>query len=162
MTTARGFRCRLGAGEPPLLNKLRERITTFLSQYQAALLSTSGTQGAWAMPVRYCHDGLHVDCLIPRWADIAFHLEQDPRVLLLIPDREIPASRWLQIAGTAEVGSSKLEVRSWKLEANQSHFPLPTSHFELADLFLVVRITPHRIDLIDETWGWGARETLDL
>jgi len=32
----------------------------------------------------------------------------------------------------------------------------------LGDLYLVVRVTPERIDLFDERWGWGARETLKL
>ena len=41
--------------------------------------------------------------------------------------------------------------------------PRPHScNFPPPDLFLVVRITLHRIDLVDETRGWGARETLDL
>ena len=30
------------------------------------------------------------------------------------------------------------------------------------ELYLVVRVTPRRIDLLDENRGWGARETLDL
>jgi len=29
-------------------------------------------------------------------------------------------------------------------------------------LYLVVRVTPQRIDLFDEGRGWGARETLEL
>ena len=30
------------------------------------------------------------------------------------------------------------------------------------DRYVTVNLTPKRVDLIDESHGWGARETLDL
>jgi len=32
----------------------------------------------------------------------------------------------------------------------------------LGELYLVIHVTPQRIDLFDESRGWGARETLEL
>ncbi|MBI3914213.1 MAG: pyridoxamine 5'-phosphate oxidase family protein [Chloroflexi bacterium] len=163
-----------------LLNKLRERIETFLSAHPVGVLSTSGLHGAWAMPVRYRNCGLEVDCLIPRWADVAFHIEQDPRVLLLVPNRDAPATRWLQIAGAAQlldlrrqvpvgfqisdfgVDNSQSPTLAPHASAGVSNPQSPMTNYQLPDLYVVVRITPQRIDLIDESQGWGARETLDL
>jgi nitroimidazol reductase NimA-like FMN-containing flavoprotein (pyridoxamine 5'-phosphate oxidase superfamily) len=143
-----------------LLDKLRERMAAYLTQHRVCVLSTAGSEDAWAMPVRYRNHGLEVDCLLPRWADVAYHLEQDPRVMLVILDtRETsevwpPALRWLQVRGTAR----PVEGPDWAgLLPEDTHTSVPPD-----SLYLVVRVTPERIDLLDESRGWGVRETLDL
>lgn len=136
-----------------MLDKLRDRITNYLSQHQVCVLSIARGEGAWAMPVHYRSRGLEVDCLVPRWADVAYHLEQDPRVILVIRDTRAPTLRWLQILGDVQI----IEQPDWTgLLPGKMTAPAPN------DLYLVVRVTPKRIDLIDESQGWGARETLDL
>ncbi|MCZ7571030.1 MAG: hypothetical protein M5U01_20990 [Ardenticatenaceae bacterium] len=39
--------------------------------------------------------------------------------------------------------------------------PRWVSALQLDALYLVVRVTPRRIDLVDEDLGWGAQETLE-
>ncbi len=144
-----------------MLDELRERMAACLAQHQVGVLSTAGSGGAWVMPVRYrplagtCGShGLEVDCLLPRWADVAYHLEQDPRVMLVVQDTSAPALRWLQVRGTAR----PVEKPDWAgLLPEETHATVPPD-----SLYLVVRVTPERIDLLDESRGWGVRETLDL
>jgi hypothetical protein len=119
-----------------VLDQLRDRLITYLSQNQSCVLTTSGCQGAWAVPAPYENAGLELICRLPRWSDVVFHIEQDPEVLAIIQDAS-PLC-WLQVRGTAQLGDS----------------PEPG--------YVMVHITPQRIDLFDEGRGWGARETLDL
>ncbi len=144
-----------------MLDKLRDQLTAYLAHHDVCILSTAGSEGAWAMPVRYHSAGLEIDCLVPRWADVAYFLEQDPSVLLVI--QEPPSSprvgetrgglRWLQVQGTAcpvvEPCWERL-LPGWKSSTAPD------------ELFRVIRITPERMDLFDESRGWGARETLEL
>jgi hypothetical protein len=112
------------------------------------------------MPVRYRNVGLEVDCLLPRWADVAYYIEQDPHVLLVILDSPPTGGgepggglRWLQYRGTAQPISSP----DW-----DRLLPEGTPRVRPEERYVAIRITPERIDLIDESYGWGARETLDL
>lgn len=65
------------------------------------ILCTPGGQGALALPVRYHSRGVEVDCLVPLWTDVAYHLEQDPRVLLIVQTCYARGLCWLQLQGTA-------------------------------------------------------------
>lgn len=136
-----------------MLDKLRDRIASYLDQHQVCVLSTCGPQGAQAMPVRYRHRGLELECLLPRWADVAYDLEQDPRVMLVVQDPSTPGLRWLQCMGTAQ----PVEQPNWI-----ALLPEGTSTAAPDDLYLVVWVTPWRIDLMDESRGWGVQETLEL
>jgi hypothetical protein len=60
--------------------------------------------------------------------------------------------RWAQIRGTA----SPVEAPDWA-----RLLPRWVSRMQPADLYLVVRVAPRRIDLIDEDVGWGVQETLE-
>ena len=146
----------------PLLDKLRDQIAAYLAHHDVCILSTAGSQGAWAMPVRYRSCGLEVECLMPRWTDVTHYVEQDPRVLLVIPG--YPPStplaggsegglRWLQIQGIAR----PVAAPDWA-----GLLPTWTSATPPDEVYLVVRVTPQRLDLFDEGRGWGARETLEL
>jgi len=138
-----------------MLDKLREQMLAYLSSHQVGVLSTNGAHGAWATVVAYRNDGLAVDCLLPRWTDVAYYVEQDPRVLLLVPDSVASASglRWLEYAGTAEI----LAAPDWSKWQSLERFKA-----SLSSLCFVVRIRPRRMDLIDESREWGARETLEV
>ncbi len=136
-----------------MLDKLRDRMTAYLSEHRVCVLSTAGPEGARAMPVYYRSAGLEIDCLLPRWADVAYHLEQDPRVALVVQDDSVPPLRWLRCLGTAQ----PVAQPDWDaLLPEGTHTPTPD------ELYLVVRVTPRRIDLLDESRGWGARETLEM
>jgi len=135
-----------------MLDKLCDRIIAYLTQHQVCVISAAGPEGARAMPARYRSAGLEVDCLLPRWADVTYYLEQDPRVTLIVQDSDAPTLRWLQIQGTA------LPVKDPNWDAllpKDTHIPTPD------ELYLVVHVAPSRLDLMDESRGWGARETLE-
>ncbi|UCC52863.1 MAG: hypothetical protein JSV68_02635, partial [Anaerolineaceae bacterium] len=115
--------------------------------------------GVCAMPVWIClHCGasgsqtLEVDCLVPRWADVAHHLATERRGLLIVQAPPTANLRWLQIQGTVR----PLKIPDWSCFL---HRMISISHPE--SLYLVVRMTPRRIDLVDEERGWGVQETLE-
>jgi hypothetical protein len=137
----------------------RNRIASFLAHQRTCIVSTAVSEGVWALPVWYrplpgipgARD-LEVECLVPRWADVTYHLTQDPRVMLIVQASSGAGLRWLQIQGTAQ----PVEAPDWaKL------LPRWVSTVQPDALFLVVRVTPSRIDLIDEDLGWGVQETLE-
>ena len=89
---------------------------------------------------------------MPRWADVAHHLSQNARVLFIVQAPSGAGLRWVQIRGAA----SPVETPKWA-----SLLPRWVSMAEPDALYLVVRVTPSRIDLIDEDVGWGMQETLE-
>ena len=141
-------------------DELRDCMVAFLLKHRICVLTTSGTGGAWAMPARYrplaeavVSRHLEVECLLPRWADAIYHLEQCPQALLIIVEAQGIGLRWLQYQATAQ----PVALPDWP-----RLLPRGVSQVRPEDRYSVVRLTPQRIDLIDESRGWGARETLDL
>ncbi|NUM43334.1 MAG: hypothetical protein HUU38_01400 [Anaerolineales bacterium] len=141
-----------------MLNRLRERLTDLLAHQNVCIFSANEPGGAsgggvWAVPVRYHSHGLAVDCLVPRWADASFYLEQNPQVLLIIRSSDGVPLRWLQYRGRAHI----LPAPDWPelLPKEDAQTPPETR-------YLAVRIQPTRIDLIDEAKGWGVLESLEF
>ncbi len=136
-----------------MLDELRDRITAFTSQHQSCVISTNGGSGAWAAPAWLYSLGLELVCLLPRWSDVLYHLEQDPHVMVIIQDSQSKALRWLQYLGRAQL------VQPGDLEQ-----VLPAGRLNMCadERYVAVRVTAEQINLIDENHGWGARETLDL
>jgi len=140
-------------------------MAAFLAGHQVGILSATGSEGVWVMPVR-CRllpgRDLAVACLLPAWADAAYFLEQAPHVLLVIndpPQSPLPGETaggalcWLQIRGRAD----PVAAPDWTLWPARGTSTVPPDA-----LYRVVRVTPARLDLFDERWGWGVRETLEL
>jgi len=119
-----------------VLDELRNRVISYLSQNRVCVIATSGSPGPWAVSAQYDNSGLELNCRLPRWSDALFHIEQEPRVMAVIQDAN--PLRWLQYLGTASITDST------------------------DDQYATVHIVPERIDLIDESRSWGSRETLDL
>jgi hypothetical protein len=136
-----------------MLDELRDRITAFIVQHQICVISTKGVTGAWVAPAWLYGSGLEIVCLLPRWSDALYYLEQDPHVMVIILDTQSKALRWLQYSGNAQ-------LVHW--QDVEQILPQAPSCFQADDRYVVVRISAERIDLIDENRGWGARETLDL
>jgi hypothetical protein len=136
-----------------LLDELRDRISAFIAQHPICVISTRGDTGAWVDVAWHYSDGLEIVCLLPRWSDALYYLEQDPHVMLVILDTQSNALRWLQYRGFAQLVQS--------LDAGKT-LPQLSPNLPVDDRYVAVRITAERIDLIDENRGWGARETLDL
>ena len=69
----------------------RERLASFLVHQRSGVISAFAAQGIWSMPVRYRPAsgslggrGLELDCLVPRWADVAHRLSETAEVLLIV------------------------------------------------------------------------------
>jgi len=144
---------------PPLPDEPSKRIASFLAHQRTCILSTTGGQGVWAMPVWYRPTSgstearsQEVDCLVPRWGDVAHHLAQDARVVLIVQASSGAGLRWLQVRGAAR----PVEAPDWG-----RLLPRWVSTLDPDALYLVVRVTPSRIDLIDEDLGWGVQATLE-
>jgi hypothetical protein len=130
---------------------------SFLAHQRTGVITAIAAQGAWSMPVwdrptsELSGDrGLEVDCLVPRWADVAHHLSEKAKVLPIIQAPSGAGLRWAQIRGAA----SPVEAPDWAR-------PRWVSRVQPDELYLVVRVAPSRIDLIDEDLGWGVQETLE-
>ncbi|HZD10844.1 MAG TPA: hypothetical protein VE553_05820 [Candidatus Binatia bacterium] len=138
----------------------RKRIAAFLAHQRTAVLGAIVGQGVWAMPIKYRptsddpagRRSLELDCLVPRWADVAHHLSQSAEVLLVVQAASSAGLRWLQIQGVAR----PVEAPSWT-----RLLPRWVSIVQPDGLYLVVRVTPSRIDLVDEDLGWGVQETVE-
>ena len=143
----------------PEPDEQKKRIASFLAHQRTGILSTSGSPGVWAIPVWYRPNSgpsgsrtLEVDCLVPRWADVAHHLSQECRVLFIVQAPSGAGLRWLQVQGRAQ----PVEAPDWV-----GLLPRWVSTVQPYALYLVVRVTPNRIDLVDEDVGWGIQETVE-
>ena len=137
----------------------KEQIAAYLAHQRTGVISTTGKQGVWAMPVWYrlhakpsISKYFELDCLVPRWADIAHELNRESHVLLIVQAGAGVGLRWLQVQGRVQPVSEP----NW-----QRLLPRWISTLQPERLYLVVRITPSRIDLIDEEIGWGVLDTLE-
>jgi hypothetical protein len=137
----------------------RKRIASFLAHQRTGVISTIAAGGMWALPVWYRPHprpsgsrDLEVDCLVPRWADVAHQLTLDSRIVLIVQASSAAGLRWLQIKGTVQ----PVEAPDWA-----RLLPRWVSMAQPDALYLVVRVLPSRIDLIDEDLGWGVQATLE-
>jgi hypothetical protein len=135
-----------------MFNPLREKLADCLARQHVCVLSTHGPDGMWAIPVHCRSHGLELDCLVPRWADAAFYLEQDSRLLLIMHSAEAGALRWLQYRGTAQAQA----VPDWAAGLPEEAGNRPEERY------LSIHVMPSRIDLIDESQGWGVLESLEF
>jgi len=137
-----------------MLDELRQRICQTLAAHHVCLIGACGRDDQpWLLPVAYRSRGLEIECLLPRWAELVSFLDETPKVLLVIRDAEAGAFRWLQYRGRAFLRENP-DWTGWKFSLDMQHDP--------QNRYVVVRVVPERIDLIDESRGWGFRETLDL
>lgn len=141
-----------------MLDKLQDRFQAYLSSHSICTLITQGMPNPLALIAKYfpaaatSDKTLQVDCLIPRWADITYHLEQNPGLILIIPDLPDTPMRWLQYRGSAR-----------PLRPHEGIDPAVSDALKgsVAEQYQVFRVIPWRVDLIDEDRGWGVVETLD-
>ena len=136
-----------------MLYELRQKMSNYLATHQTCILCGASQEGNWAIPVIYHSQEVQVTCLLPRWADAAYYLEQDQCVLLIVPDSTTPPLRWLQIRGLA-----RLEPYSVGEAGRLAEFVVQTP----ASLYHLVIVTPQRMDWVDESQRWGILDTLDV
>ncbi len=130
--------------------RLDQLIDQFAQQLAGSDVGVLYVAGASPHPVRYRSRRLAVESLLPRWSDLAYAVEAQPMVSLIIPDTG-DALCWLQYQGRARV----VETADWDELLRDDRLQLPAGYIRVA-------IQPQRLDLFDERRGWGARETLEL
>jgi len=149
--------------------KLAERIEAFLAAHHVLSLATCGPAGAHAANLFYACDGF-----APVWvSDVdARHsreIEADPRVTATIAQQytDFASIQGLQIAGVARKVAEK--DRGPYLTLLEARYPflkrLASAPMELRKAYarvVVYRIEPIRIVLIDNTIGFGHKETLSF
>ncbi len=130
-----------------------------LNQPDMQTLASLGTRvavlgvGRYALPVRFRTHGEGIDCLLPNWSGVADLLDEVREVTLVAVGDSTQDLTWLFIRGTAAV----LPAQGW-----EGLSPPAPRLLDPSDLYQLVRITPRRIELVDERRGWGWRETTDL
>ena len=149
---------------------LRERIGAFLDAHHVMSLATSGTAGPHAANLFYACDGLALVWVSDSDTRHSRALAIDSRVAVTVaPDySDFATIRGVQIAGVArriEVG----DERGRLLTLLQARYPFlgqlangPPKLREAYARTAVYRLQPTRIVLIDNTQGFGHKETLDL
>ena len=136
-----------------MVETIRDHIRTSLAAQRLCVVSAHGAQGACSLPAAYSPHGLQIDCLLPRWAEVTFALERDPRATVVIPPARADGDIWLQLRGMAHpVGEP-----DWATLLQE-----PRGLAAPADLYAVMRVCPSRIDLLDGARGWRVHDTLEL
>ncbi len=148
---------------------LAERIGAFLAAHHVMSLATLGPGGPHAASLFYACDGLALIWVSDPATRHSRDVEADPRVAATVaPDYSSFADiRGLQIAGTARRLAD--EERARHLTLLEARYPFlkalsqaPAKMREAYAQTAVYRLEPARIVLIDNTRGFGHKETLDL
>jgi uncharacterized protein YhbP (UPF0306 family) len=149
---------------------LARRIRAFIAAHHVLSLATHGPEGPHAANVFYAHDGMLVFWVSDRATRHSREIEREPRVAITIaPDyADFPEVRGLQMSGTARRVESAQE-RARLLSQLEARYPflkrladLPQELREAYARVDVYRFEPTRAVLIDNTRGFGHRETLEL
>ena len=149
---------------------LSQRIGAFLAAHHVVSLATLGASGPHATSLFYACDGLALVWLSEPNSRHSLEIEADPRVAATVaPDySEFMAIQGVQIAGTAcrIVATdermrhlAQLEVRYPFLEQLAAG---PLALRQAYARTAVYRLQPASIVLIDNTKGFGHKETLEL
>jgi hypothetical protein len=131
-----------------MLDQIRHRMASYLAEYDSGILTVMNGSQSVSMPVRYHSRLLGVTCLVVRWSDLVYALEQQPTVELLIPATAYP-EMWMHYQARAHL-LPRSDVATFQ--------GMSASPFQ----YVMAQLTPYRIDLIDQRVTWGARETLEL
>ncbi len=143
------------------MDELRDRMAAYLAEHRVGVLSIACSAGPMATVAHYRSRGLVVDCLLPHWDEAAFHLSPGARAVLIVRDDSVSHLRWVRLTGTARLLESPDPAERFPSALDIGR-DLRHIRRHAPDLYLVARISPQRLDLLDESRGWGWRETLDL
>jgi uncharacterized protein YhbP (UPF0306 family) len=148
--------------------ELTERITRFLDANHVVSLATSGPSGPHAANLLYARDGLALVWVSDPSTRHSSELETDCRVSATVaPDTsDFTVIRGIQMAGSAKRITDESE-RTRLLEKLKQRYPflarLDAAPANLAAAFTsagIYRLDPDRIVLIDNTLGFGHKDTL--
>jgi uncharacterized protein YhbP (UPF0306 family) len=149
---------------------LAARIAQFLNAHHVMSLATVGEDGAHAANVFYVRDGLALIWVSDPASRHSRHIAAQPAIAATIaPDyADFPEIRGLQISGHAgPVAGAPEQARAQRLLQARYPFlqrtldgpPELAAAYQRAQFF---RLDPARIVMIDNTRGFGAKETLVL
>lgn len=145
------------------------RIAAFLDAHHVMSLATCGAHGPHAANVFYALDGFSLLWVSDPQTQHSATLETNPRVgATVAPDyRDFDEIRGVQISGDAHRiadaserhrARSLLEAR-YPLLQRLSDRPALRQAYESAELY---RLVPRKMVMIDNTRGFGHKDTLDL
>jgi len=152
------------------MNDLASRIGAFLDTQHVMSLATLGPSGPHAANVFYARDGLALVWVSEPGTQHSHNLVAAPQVAATVaPDyTDFAAIQGLQIAGTArQIADAAERARLLGLlEARYAFLKqLSAAPPKLREAYArigVYRLQPSRIVWIDNTQGFGHKETLDL
>lgn len=151
------------------MDDLSARIESFLDAHHVMTLATVGDVGAHAASLMYARRGFTLFWTSDPKTRHSVHLERDARVTATVaPDyNDFRVIRGLQVAGRArrlagvdgEAARMALVARYAFLAELAAGPPKLKAAFEQAGFYA---LEPERITLIDNTRGFGQKETLAL
>lgn len=151
-------------------SELERQIGSFLAAHHVMSLATFGSGGPHATSLFYACDGLALIWVSAPDTQHSQEIEADPRVAATVaPDySDFSAIRGVQIAGAAR-RIAAADERMRHLAQFEARYPflgqLAAAPLELRQAYArtaVYRLQPVRIVLIDNSKGFGHKETLDL
>jgi uncharacterized protein len=149
---------------------LGHQIGSFLAAHHVMSLATLGSNGPHATSLFYACDGLALVWVSEPDTQHSREIEAAPRVAATVaPDySDFTAIRGVQIAGAAR-RIVEADERKRHLAMLEARYPflgqLATGPLKLRQAYArtaVYRLQPARIVLIDNTKGFGHKETLEI
>jgi uncharacterized protein YhbP (UPF0306 family) len=149
---------------------LSQQIGSFLAAHHVLSLATFGSSGPHATSLFYACDGLALVWVSEPDTQHSREIEADPRVAATVaPDySDFTAIRGIQIAGAVRriVAADERMRHLAQLEARYPFLgQLAAGPLKLRQAYArtaVYRLQPARIVLIDNTKGFGHKETLEI
>ena len=153
-----------------MTTELGREISAFLAAHHVMSIATLGSSGPHATNLFYACDGLALVWVSEPDTQHSREIEADPRVAATVaPDySDFAAVRGVQITGTAR-RIAAADERARHLALLEARYPFlrqlaagPPKLQEAYARTAVYRLQPARIVLIDNSKGFGHKETLDL
>jgi uncharacterized protein YhbP (UPF0306 family) len=150
--------------------ELARQISAFLAAHHVMSLATLGAHGPHATNLFYACDGLALVWVSEPETQHSREIAADPRVAATVaPDySDFAVIRGVQITGTAR-RIETTDERKRHLAQLEARYPFlrqlaagPPKLREAYARTAVYRLQPSRIVLIDNTKGFGHKETLDV
>ena len=151
-------------------SELEQRVAAFLATYHVMSLATVGSSGPHATNLFYACDGLALVWVSDPDTRHSRDIAADPRVAATVaPDySDFADIRGVQVAGVAQP-IVPMHERKRHLALLEARYPFlgelakgPTKLLEAYARTTVYRLRPARIVLIDNSKGFGHKETLEI
>ncbi len=150
--------------------ELGQQVGAFLAAHHVMSLATMGSSGPHATSLLYACDGLALVWVSEPDTQHSREIEADPRVAATVaPDySDFVAIRGVQITGAARrvVAADERMRHLAQLEARYTFLgQLAAGPSKLREAYArtaVYRLQPARLVLIDNTKGFGHKETLEI